>query len=179
MQVILFNSRNGRLILKWAGFMAFIPLLYRMWPDAKFIWTHREPFEVLGSATSVLIRGRKIYGAHITKSKEAEMGSNVASYLLRAVRAGMEARKSIDPQRFCDLCFTSIMSHPVGAVQKVYDQFSFPLSSEVKEKMRYWFENSKREKKRFGGHRYNPEDFGFNRQTIEDEWDFYRSRFLR
>ena len=87
--------------------------LLEAYPDAKFLWSHRDPAKVLGSVCSLI---------HYTRSWSSdrddslELGPEQLERWWTAVSRAMEFRGRVGDERFADLSFADLQVDPVGAL---------------------------------------------------------------
>ena len=58
---ILQSTNPGRWVLKMPSDALFIRTLFATFPDAKVIWTHRDPYATFGSSTSMRAHSRPLF----------------------------------------------------------------------------------------------------------------------
>ena len=105
--------------LKTPVHMFALDALLDSYPNARFLWSHRDPAKVLGSVCSLI---------HYTRSwssdrdDAAELGPEQNERWAEAVRRAMDFRARVGDDRFADVAFESLQNDPVGALAASYDQ---------------------------------------------------------
>lgn len=120
---VSWKNAGHPLILKSPGHTARIRILLELFPDAKFVHIHRDPFDVFSS-----VEHAAIAVASMQHAKDAVMqrrDSIVATYR-RVYDAFFAQRELIRPGHFCEISFSALERDPVGTVAKVYDDLNLP-----------------------------------------------------
>jgi Sulfotransferase family len=103
--------------LKTPSHMLYIDALIKVYPDARFVMTHRDPARVLPSIVDLLRAMRVgILEDPLTKA----IGPHVAREWALALGRAIELRDRIGGQRFHDISHRAIMSDPIAEIRKLY-----------------------------------------------------------
>jgi hypothetical protein len=158
--------------LKTPVHMLHIDALDAAYPNARFLWTHRHPAEVLGSVCSLISYVRSWVS---DRDDNAELGAEQVALWSEALRRAMAFRHQVGEHRFADISFSSLNADPVGTVTGAYDGFGLQLSHEGARTMGAWAgENAQGSQ---GVHAYALEDFGLTAAAVGDAFAFYTERF--
>ena len=139
-------------LLKTPWHVAQIKELEDVFPDAKVIWTHREPIKQVSSLISVAMhmigmatdRPRYIESQRLIANKTVDLW-------LWALERGVEARRKLPPTLFFDVSCEELTDAPVPVVERIYKHFKWELSEEVKTKFQRYADANKRGSK-YGVH---------------------------
>lgn len=117
--------RYGRpLLLKSPPHTARIRLLLDLFPEAKFVHIHRDPFRVFQSSRRLF---RTMFTWHGLQHSELE---TLDDWILEQYRemyeAFFEQRSLIAPGRFHEVAFEELERDPIGEVRKVYEALGLP-----------------------------------------------------
>jgi hypothetical protein len=146
--------------------------LFRTYPDARVIWTHRDPRKVVPSVASLNMAFYRTF----TKDPDPKMvGQEWNRELSIGVRKGMEFDKQADPGWCAHLLYEELMEDPIAALRKVYAVFGEELLEDHAEAIRQWL--SQRPQSNFGRHRYDAKDFGMDVDEIDNTFSTYIERF--
>ncbi len=125
---ILGEQFPGTLILKGPGHLAHLVDLAAAYPEARFVWTHRDPGKMLASyAGLAAVQHRTVYG----RFDPAAIGRLAVSRAEHALRRGMSALAAIDPARVVHVPYSELVSDPVRSVRTICDRFDLPFDAEV------------------------------------------------
>ena len=99
--------------LKTPVHMFALDALLDAYPKARFLWSHRDPAEVLGSVCSLI---------HYTRSWSSnrddalELGPEQTERWAEGVRRAMDFRARVGDDRFADVSFAALQTDPIGAL---------------------------------------------------------------
>lgn len=112
------------LVLKSPPNTARIELLLSMFPDAKFVHIHRDPFAVFQSSRRMFSVNFSIDGLQTIPASELD------DWILRQYRTMYDAyfdQRSLIPRgNICEVAFESLEVDPVGEVRRIYQELSLP-----------------------------------------------------
>ena len=110
--------------------------LNRVFPDARFVMTHRDPTDVLLSVADVYADIAGGFTDHLDRRYLGEL--NVCHWSVGMQRA-VEFRDSGADHRFFDIDFRAIQADPIGEVRRLYAWLGEPVSDEFEARMRIWW----------------------------------------
>jgi hypothetical protein len=153
--------------LKTPVHMFSLDALTEAYPDARFLWSHRDPATVLGSVCS-LIEYTRSWSSD--RRDPSGLGAEQLDRWSEAVSRAMEFRRRVGGDRFADITFGDLQVDPVGALAAAYEAIDLPFSSRSREAVSRWAANHAPGS--HGEHSYELSRFGL-------EADQVRSRFSR
>jgi len=157
--------------LKTPVHMLSLPALDAVYPDARFIWTHRNPAEVMGSVCSLIAYVRSWASDRVP----VNLGAEQTAIWCEALRRAMTFRDEADPSRFTDVSFADLHADPVGAVGGALISLGLPFSDGSRRAVRGWAEGHAAGAD--GRHQFSLEEFGLSAEGVHDAFDFYLERF--
>jgi hypothetical protein len=124
----LLEARRGhRLVMKDAAHLLALPELLRQVPDARLVWTHRDPVACVGSFASLsAVHHRSMYGRYEPERAGRVCLQRMATSLGRAVAA----RPHLADGQLVDVAYDDLLADPVGAVARVCATFGIPLTEQ-------------------------------------------------
>lgn len=158
-------------VLKTPQHMLDLPALLRVFPDARLIFTHRDPLAVVGSAASLAWNQTIIYSDH------ADAG-RVGEEWLRKTRLQVErmidARAEIPADRQIDIHYEEMDRDWQGTMARLYRFLGLDLAPALPAMAAY--------QRRAAGlkrrpHQYSLEQFGLTPGRVLDEFGDYVRRF--
>lgn len=158
-------------ILKTPQHMLDLPALLKVFPDARLIFTHRDPRQVVGSAASLAWNQTIIYSDH---AKPAAVGREWLRKTELMVSRMMEVRRAISPERAIDVHYDDMDSDWRGTMARVYRFLGLEMDSALPGMERYI------ERSRALGrnpHRYSLEEFGLCEEEVLERLSGYVRRF--
>lgn len=158
--------------LKTPAHMLSIEALSAVYPDARFVMTHRDVGRVLPSVCALYSSLTTI----LTKRPDpVAIGTHNLELWRTALQRLIEFRDRGNDARFYDLSFESVQSDPIGQVAQLYSKLGDNFSGAARRRMQdWWIESSK---DRSGPGSYRPEDFGLDLTEITEQFAFYYERF--
>ena len=145
--------------------------LRAVYPDARMIWTHRDPVKVVPSVASLV-------------STLAAPGSDVDHTDLiarawldkcaHAVEVGEKGRAAFPDRSWFDLPYAELVDDPVGAVERIYVHFGLDLSQLARRRMQARVDAHPQD--RFGTHEYDAGRFGLTDGEIRERFADYTAR---
>ena len=111
--------RNNRtLVLKSPPHTARIPLILQMFPDARFIHVHRDPYRVFQSSLHMLTEGLPL--AKLQSGDLPDPAEFVIDRYKRLYDTYLRDRDSIPAGRLVEVRFDDLAGNPVTAIEDVY-----------------------------------------------------------
>jgi hypothetical protein len=163
-----------RWLLKAPLFCFHLTYIAAQYPDARFLWTHRDPVVAMPSACSV-VRSAHQNVAPSYQWDPVELGSFVFEHFLAGILTAMTARDALGEDRFCDIYQQDVELRPMDTVKQIYDFLGLELTDTVQAAMTRWTGENRRGSR--GEHRYTPEEFGLTAEGIREGFRSYIERF--
>lgn len=142
-----------------------------VFPDARFVMTHRDPTAVLGSVCSLLATMYEMTG---TPPPAAAIGAAEQASWAEAMRRLLAVRGRVGEARFADVHFHELLADPVAAIARAYERLGLPWTAEAEAALRSYAAAHPRG--RHGEHRYRLEDWGLDRAGVRETFRFYTER---
>jgi hypothetical protein len=154
-------------VLKTPQHMLDLPVLMELFPDARLIFTHRDPLAVVGSAASLAWNQTIIYSDHA-------IAGRVGREWLRKTRLQIErmqaARKDIAPERQIDIHYEEMERDWRGAMARVYRFLGLELEPALPAMEAYQRRTAALKRR---PHQYSLEEFGLSAGRVLDELGDY------
>jgi hypothetical protein len=145
--------------------------LFATYPDARIIWTHRDPVQVIASRialTAELVEG--LSGRCDWKAQ--------AKQQLAMARASFEATMThplVNDPRIHHVRYKDFTADPVGTIRGFYEMAGAPFGPETETAMREYLKSNKGD--RYGKFVYSTDMIGEDIAALNDEFAAYRERF--
>ncbi len=164
---ILQSTNPGRWVLKMPSDSLFIRTLFATFPDARVIWTHRDPYATFASSMSMRAHSRPIFSrdAGLAYMRE-RFPLQLALHLARPLEISRER-----PGDFYHLYYDDLVVDPLAQMKKVYAWLGDPWSDTAEAGMKAWLASNPQG--RFGQHRYSLSQWGFTRQELAPYFSDY------
>lgn len=143
-----------------------------VYPGARFLWTHRDPSQVLGSVCDLISYTRSWVS---DRDESAEIGGQQVDIWVEALRRGIAFREKAGEELFADVYFDQLESDPVGTVRRAYTKLGLELGEGAAQRMRAWSQEHHRGA--HGAHEYQLDEFGLTAHGVRETFRFYLDRF--
>jgi hypothetical protein len=158
--------------LKTPSHMTTIQGLDAVYPDARFVMTHRDITSVIPSVCAV----KEALSTPLTDSFDClALGRHEHMIWLESIRRLIEFRNDGREDRFVDASFSDMQSDPIGCMEDLYDQLGDDLTADTRNRMAAWWEESAKERRQGG--RPNPATYGLDMDVIRRDFAFYHDQF--
>ncbi len=172
LQVLQSAQPTERWILKTPNHLWHLDALLAAYPDARIIWTHRDPGPVVTSLASLANAGQRPLTSRADPRPTAEEWKRKCAFALGSAVAYDE--KAADG--WCrHLPYESLVADPLAAVRDLYRTFGDEVSDLHARRIEAFLEQ--RPQDAFGHHRYDPADFGWTYAGLAEEFADYTSRY--
>jgi hypothetical protein len=172
LQALQSAQPTERWILKTPNHLWHLDALLAAYPDARIIWTHRDPGPVVTSLASLANAGQRPLTSRADPRPTAEEWKRKCAFALGSAVAYDE--KSLDG--WCQhLSYEALVADPLAAVRDLYRTFGDEVSDLHARRMEAFLEQ--RPQDVFGHHRYDPSDFGWTYAGLAAEFADYTSRY--
>jgi hypothetical protein len=172
LQTLQSRQPTDRWILKTPNHLWHLEALLAAYPDARIIWTHRDPGPVITSLASLANAGQRPLTSRTDPRPAAEEWKRKCAFALGSAVAFDE--KS-EPGWCQHLHYESLMDDPLETVRGLYKHFGSEVSDLHARRMEAFLEH--RPKDAFGHHRYDPADFGWTYEGLAEEFHDYTDRY--
>lgn len=149
----------------------FVPLT-RVFPDASFVVTHRDPVAITASFTTMAAYSARLSREPVESQAVARYWSDRIEGLLSAC---VRDRELLPKERSMDVLFHDFMSDEMGTVEKIYDLAGLPLTEASLRAMREFKTQHPRGK--HGRIAYNLADLNIGLAELRARLEFYEERF--
>jgi hypothetical protein len=181
-----FQSRTVRRhwVLKSPEHLAHMRELFAVYPDARIVFTHRDPLQAVGSLASLVSYMR---APHYPAGDEMEaakrVGPEMLDYWADALRSALAYRAECPARRqqFYDVAYPDLTADPMRIVHAIYEKFGVELTAEADARMRAWLSDFRHERyqERFGSHSYTLQKYGLQEAAVLERFGDYQREFIR
>ncbi len=152
--------------------VAFIDAVRSAFPDATFVWTHRDPVRALASVCSLL----GVVGAPATDHLDlAAIGPHQIDLWGTAIERGLDARARLGDETFVDVFMPDLVADPIATMAKLYAQLGWPFTAPAEAAMRDWLTNNPQHGR--GDHAPDPATYGLDTAACAERFASYTARF--
>ncbi len=125
--------------LKSPAHLLCVHSLGRVFPDARFVMTHRDPTDVLVSVADVYA---DIVGGFSDHADHRYLGELNVTQWSTGVDRTLAFRRAGHDDRFYDIDFRAMQDDPIGQVRGLYDWLGEPVTAAFESGMRDWWDDN-------------------------------------
>lgn len=154
LQLLQFKNPRQHWLLKAPSHLNFLPVLFNVFPDAQVLITHRDPIYAQASVTNLAgtffwMRSNKPLDVKAFEGLlSPEMMSVNLNRTIDWLEDGIIPKDQVSHSLYADL-----ISDPVKALSKVYDQIGLDFTETSRAKMKAYL--AAKPKAKFGKHKYS------------------------
>jgi hypothetical protein len=172
LQTLQSRQPTERWILKTPNHLWHLEALLAAYPDARIIWTHRDPGPVVTSLASLANAGQRPLTSRTDPRPTADEWKRKCAFALHSAIAFDEKAED----GWCQhLHYDALMADPLGTVRALYARFGGEVSDLHARRMEAFLAH--RPKDAFGHHHYDPADFGWTYAGLAEEFSDYSIRY--
>lgn len=171
---VLQSTAPGNWSLKMPSHSVHIEALLKVFPDARLIWAHRDPYRATGSLCNLwkLPKGMVLHPDAIDLNA---MGRNAMAQMRYHVQRPLRARDRIGDERFFHMYYHEMMRDPMDVMRRIYEWADEPLTAETEARMRNWLAEHPRD--RFALNAYTLDQYGLTVEALEPIFAEYLGTF--
>ena len=158
-------------ILKTPQHMLDLPALLEVFPDARLIFTHRDPKQFVASAASLAWNQQIIYSDHCDAARTGREWLGKTATMIERMRS---SRDLIPANRMIDIQYEDTESDWRGTMERVYRFLGLDMAPAIPAMQRY-LDRSARLKRR--PHRYSLEQFGLRENEVSERFADYTETY--
>jgi len=158
--------------LKMPSHALNLEALFAEYPDARVIWTHRDPFTATGSLCSIIGLSHMMhYGKVDAEWISQDYPWQAAEHANRI----MDFRDKFGEDKIIDVHYADLMNDPMGTTRQVYAALGDSFTAEAEAGVQEWLDDNPQDK--FGRHEYKLAQFGLSKEALEPMFERYLSRY--
>jgi hypothetical protein len=171
---VLQSKAPGTWSLKMPSHSVHIAALLKVFPDARLIWAHRDPYKATGSLCN-LWRLPQSLVMNTELLDQADMGRNAVWQMRYHVDRPLRARERIGDDRFFHMYYHEMMRDPMDVMRRIYEWAGDSLTAETDARMRNWLAEHPQD--RFALNAYRLDEFGLTVDQLEPVFAEYLDAF--
>lgn len=173
LQLLQWRCPPNRWFLRTPAHTPFLPALDAVYPDARFVMTHRDVAKVIPSnVTFVLALSRPFSDRHELRA----MARDMIDFWEVALRRLVAFRDAGNEHRFHDISFNDFQADPIAAIRRLYDWQDEPFTPDAEQRMRRWWAAQGDE--RPSAAKIDFAELGITIDELRSRFSFYTDRFV-
>lgn len=157
--------------LKMPSHGLWLETLLKIYPDARLVWAHRDPFAATGSFCSLMTL------SHRSATGAVDMPWIAENYAWQAVEHAnriMDSRDRLGENRIIDVHYADLINDPIGAMRALYATLGDDFTAAAEAGMQTWVNDNPQDK--FGKHEYKLAQYGLSVEKLAPQFERYLSR---
>ena len=169
---LLQKDAGGVWNVKKPSHALWLETILKVYPDARFVWTHRDPFTAAGSLMSVISLSHM---GHMGKIDAEWLGSDYPWQCAEHANRIMDFRDKFGEDRVIDVHYADLVADPVGETKKLYAKLGDEWTAEAEAGIQGWVNDNPQDK--FGRHEYKLAQYGVTLDQLQPLFERYLSRY--
>ncbi len=169
------NCPKRRWVMKGVDHQRYLTALFKVFPDARCIFPHREPADFMPSNLAI---GAVTYDGLTNGSITRKAFGVIAFEDFKTRLEVMMADPALDDPRVTHIKFKPFIKDPIGTLRSCYQEWGFDWTAEAEAAMRAWLADPNHDGDRYGRGHYTFAPFGVDWEEQAPLFDAYRARFL-
>ena len=174
LQHLQWHNHRDRWVLKTGAHMWGLEHLLRTYPDARIVFTHRDPVKSVTSYASLTTLVREAGSDEVDGFAVARDWTPRLRHVLEHAM-DVRDRATYPDAVFYDMFFSDFVADQFAVVEQIYDALSLPMTDEGAARMRAFIADNPKGK--HGLHLYTPEEFGIDPAVVRRDFARYIERF--
>lgn len=166
------DGKRKRWVLKTPQHLEQFGPLFRVFPDACLVQTHRDPVRITVSVCTMIAYAQRMNSHKVDPEAVGRYWIDRTEDLLRA---SVEQRHLIPDGQAMDIRFHEYMADQMGTLMSVYEFADQPFTDEAQRAIRAFIDDNPKGK--HGTVRYDPEPVGIDWQERRAGLKFYQDFF--
>lgn len=174
LQHLQWRNHRDRWVLKTGAHLWGLEHLLRTYPDARIVFTHRDPVKSVTSYASLTTLVRE---AGSDEVDPYEIASDWTARLRRVIEHALEVRRAgpYPDAVFYDMFFSDFVADQFAVVRDIYEAFDLPMTDAGAARMQAFIADNPKGK--HGLHLYTPEEYGIDPDVVRRDFRFYIDEF--
>jgi hypothetical protein len=168
LQNLQWKCPGDRWVLKSPSHMSQLDALLAVYPDARIVFTHRDPLRVLPSVVSILYSTAYVRSDEVDADAMAGWFTGETCKILLDGMTDIRASGRLPEHQCFDLHYADLVDQPIDALAGMYDHFEIDYPAEARTAQQHYID--KKPKGKHGAHKY---DFSDTDLDLDEE----RARF--
>lgn len=171
LQLLNWRNPGQQWMLKAPAHMLGIDAILKVFPDARFVWCHRDPQKVVPSINSMNKVVMGMFAGDYSHLDSGQIGRSVMEWYALSLEKGLESRARLPENLFIDCSQQQFVDEPMAVVAKVYDSFGMTLTDESRAILQAHVDANPKGK--HGKHEYDLSEYGLSTKLIDQRFAFY------
>jgi hypothetical protein len=173
LQLLQWRSERKPWALKYPNHVIAMNEILQVYPDARFVMTHRDPAQVVASISKMTfnLRGTRAAGP----VDRHEVGRNMLHFIQRHIERILEFDAGLNGRRVIHVDYYALVADPVGEMRKIHQGLGIDTPEDVAQSVGDW--HAANPKNARGRNDYALAQYGLDEAAVVDQFGDYIRRF--
>jgi len=173
LQILQHGAPARRWVLKYPNHIIAMPEIVTVYPDARFVITHRDPVQTLASICRLTESFR---APRMQRVNREEIGAQMLDFIARHLDRLMAfARSREGAKRIVNVDYYRLVAAPVEELARAYESLGLVMSQTARQRIADWRAGNPPGKR--GAFTYALEEFGLDADAVAERFKPYREHF--
>jgi hypothetical protein len=169
---VLQHHAPGTWNVKKPSHALWLETIFQVYPDARVVWTHRDPFTATGSLCSIISLSHM---GHMGKVDAEWLAQDYPWQAAEHANRIMDFRDKYGEDKIIDVHYADLVEDPVGETRKLYAKLGDEWTPAAEAGVQQWVDDNPQNK--FGKHDYKLAQYGLSKESLEPLFERYLSRY--
>lgn len=161
-----------RWVLKCPDHVFALDAIQKVYPDARFVFVHRDPMRVLASVARLTEVLRQPFARRLDR---AAIGRQVCDHWAEGAARILAASKTLPADRVLHMRYRDLVGDPLGTVMRLYAAFGLPYDAGLKARIAGYV--AAKPNGGYGNINYRLEDYGIDAARERQRYADYVAAF--
>lgn len=173
LQLLQWKSQRKPWALKYPNHVIAMDEILQVYPDARFVMTHRDPVQTLASIAKMTfnLRGVRMGG----KVDPADVGQHMLHFVQRHIDRIMEFDRGPRGGRVVHVDYYALIDNPVAEMRKIHAGLGIATPDKIAEAVGAWHHANPKNAR--GRNDYTLEQWGLADGAVAEQFGAYMHRF--
>lgn len=166
------HHNGGVWNLKMPSHALHLEYLIKEYPDARLVWTHRDPYSSTASLCSIISMS---HYAYLGKPDTEWLGEDYPWQAQQHANRIMDFRDKHGEDRVIDVHYDQLLNDPLTAMKNLYAALGDEWTAEAEAGIQRWIDDNPQNK--FGKHEYKLAQYGLTKEDLVPLFERYLARY--
>lgn len=173
LQCLQWRSDRRPWALKYPNHVIAMDAILQVYPDARFVMTHRDPAQVIGSIAKMSWNLRGMTAA--SQPDKQEVGHDMLHFIQRHVDRIMAFDAGPHGDRVVHVDYYALVADPVGQMRRIHAGLGIDTPDDVAQAVGDW--HAANPKNARGSNEYSLEEYGLDVAAVREQFVPYSARY--
>lgn len=173
LQLLQWRMPQPRWALKYPNHVLAMNEILQVYPDARFVMTHRDPVQTLASISKMTFKLREVRSDSAVDPHE--VGRQMLHFVQRHIDRIMQFTSGPDAGKVVHVDYYRMLDDPAAVMEGVHQGLGIDSPEETRQAVADWHASNPKGAR--GANPYALEQFGLNAEAVADQFADYMRRF--